>query len=165
MSDEENWLPPENEDPHDELMRLAREAVESQTGTVDMAAARVRCQRVIDLYAQGIFADSRDYFHAAWVMLCGETPGHYSLARTFARQSADLGEERAWTLQAMALDRWLVASGMPQRFGTQMIKQDGRWSLGSVDPKTSDLDRALFAVPPLYVQLQRAEQLQRQEEE
>jgi hypothetical protein len=165
MSDEDTWLPPENEDPQEELMRLAREAVESQTGTVDMAAARRRCQRVIDLYAQGSFADARDYFHAAWVLLCGETPGHYSLARTFARQSSDLGEERAWTLRAMAWDRWLVASGKPQRFGTQMIKQGGRWSLGDVDTATTDFDRALYAVPPLYVQEQRAEQLQRQEEE
>jgi hypothetical protein len=65
----------------------------------------------------------------------------------------------------MAWDRWLVASGKPQRFGTQMIKQDGRWSLGAVDPATNDFERALYAVPPLYVQEQRAKQLQRQEEE
>jgi hypothetical protein len=63
----------------------------------------------------------------------------------------------------MAWDRWLVVSGKPQRFGTQIIKQGGHWSLGLVEPEVSDLERALYAVPPLYVQRQRAEQLERQE--
>ena len=62
-------------------------------------------------------------------MLCGETQGHFSLARMFSRRACDMGEERAWTLRAMAWDRWLVASGKAQRFGTQLIKQGGRWSL------------------------------------
>ncbi|GAB4447517.1 MAG: hypothetical protein OHK0015_51670 [Chloroflexi bacterium OHK40] len=162
MDDEEPLLPP-SEEPAEELERLARETLEAQSGTADPAGARRRCQRVIDLYAQGGVRDARDHFHAAWVMLCGETQGHYSMARMFARRAAELGEERAWTLLAMAWDRWLVASGRPQRFGTQIIKQNGRWSLGAVEPTVSDLQRALYAVPPLYVQRQRAEQLQQQE--
>jgi hypothetical protein len=167
MDDFDDALSPEPaaEGPSEELAALAREAVEAQSGALDSSGARRRCQRVIDLYAQGHIQDGRDNFHAAWVMLCGETQGHFSLARMFSRRACDLGEERAWTLRAMAWDRWLVASGQPQRFGTQLIKQGGRWSLGTVDPKISDLDRALYAVPPLYVQVQRAEQLQRQEDQ
>ncbi|NJN16722.1 MAG: hypothetical protein HC822_10835 [Oscillochloris sp.] len=152
------------ENPSEELAALAREAVEAQAGTPDPIGARRRCQRVLDLYAAGHIQDARDNFHAAWVMLCGETQAHFGLARTFSRQSTEMGEDRAWTLRAMAWDRWLVATGKPQRFGTQLIRQGGRWSLGVVDPEISDLDRALFAVPPLFVQIQRAEQLQRQEE-
>ncbi len=162
--DDEEALTPEREDPSEELVRLAREAIEAQIGSVDMAEARRRCQRVIDMYSEGLIHDGRDHFHAAWVMLCGETQDHYSMARMLARRATELGEERAWTLRAMSWDRWLVKSGHPQRFGTQIIKQDGRWSLGEVDPKVSDLDRALYAVPPLYVQRQSAEQLQRREE-
>ncbi|MBP1464761.1 hypothetical protein EYB53_003455 [Candidatus Chloroploca sp. M-50] len=156
-------LDSQQEDPSGELERLAREALEAQAETNDPIATRQRCQRVIDLYAGGWVQNERDNFHAAWVMICGESQGHFSLAQLFARRSAELGEDRAWTLWAMAWDRWLVAGGKPQRFGTQIIKQHGRWSLGVVDPDISDLERALFAVPPLYVQLQRAEQLQRQE--
>ncbi|MEI8307124.1 MAG: hypothetical protein WCF99_08655 [Chloroflexales bacterium] len=162
--DDEEALTPERENPSEELVRLAREAIEAQIGSVDMAEARRRCQRVIDMYSEGLIHDGRDHFHAAWVMLCGETQDHYSMARMLARRATELGEERAWTLRAMSWDRWLVKSGHPQRFGTQIIKQDGRWSLGEVDPKVSDLDRALYAVPPLYVQRQSAEQLQRREE-
>lgn len=155
---------PGMEDPSEELARLARETIESQAGLVDMVSARQRCQRVNELYAQGKIIDGRDYFHAAWVMLCGESLAHFQLARMFAQRATDLDEERAWTLRAMAWDRWLVAMGRPQRFGTQIVKQRGRWSLGEVDPTISDLQRAFYAVPPLFIQVQRAEQLQRQEE-
>jgi hypothetical protein len=163
MDDEFAPLQPQSEEPAEELERLARETLEAQAGAADSVGARRRCQRVIDIYAAGHVQDARDNFHAAWVMICGETQGHYSLARMFARRATDLGEARAWTLRAMAWDRWLVASGKPQRFGTQIIKQQGRWSLGAVEPTISDLERAFYAVPPLYVQRQRAEQLQRQE--
>ena len=160
--DQEPLLPP-NEEVGEELERLARETLEAQSGTADHVGARRRCQRVIDLYAEGKILEARDQFHAAWVMLCGETQGHFNLARMFSRRATEQGEERGWTLRAMAWDRWLVAGGKPQRFGTQIIKQHGHWSLGTVDTEISDLERALFAVPPLYVQRQRAEQLERQE--
>lgn len=163
MDDEYSPLQPQSEEPTEELERLARETLEAQAGAADSVGARRRCQRVIDIYAAGHVVDARDNFHAAWVMICGETQGHYSLARMFARRATELGEARAWTLRAMAWDRWLVAGGKPQRFGTQIIKQNGRWSLGAVEPDVSDLERAFYAVPPLYIQRQRAEQLQRQE--
>lgn len=163
MDDEFAPLEPHEETPGDELERLARETLEAQAGSTDTIGARRRCQRVIDLETAGAVQDARDNFHAAWVLICGDTQGHYQLARRFARRATELGESRAWTLRAMAWDRWLVAGGKPQRFGTQIIKQHGRWSLGAVEPSISDIERALFAVPPLYVQQQRAEQLQRQE--
>jgi hypothetical protein len=161
MMDDERLF---DEDPGEELARLARETIEAQSGTADLEGARIRCQRVIDLYVKGAILEPKDNFHAAWVLLCGETKAHFDLARMFANRAAHLGEGRAWTLQAMAWDRWLVANGKPQRFGTQIIKQHGRWSLGTVDPQVSDYERALYGVPPLYVQQQRASQLQHQED-
>ncbi len=152
------------ETPSEELARLAKETIESQAGADDAASAKMRCQRAIDLYAQGLVETARDYFHTAWVLIGGETQAHYDLARRFARRSIDLGDEWAWTLLAMAWDRWLVASGKPQRFGTQIIKQHGRWSLGAVDERISDSERAMYGVPPLFVQRQRVVQLQRQDE-
>jgi hypothetical protein len=161
MDDFENQLP---EDTGEELARLARETLESQSGTSDSAAMRIRCQRVIDLYASGSIEDSRDNFHAALVLLYGEQSAHYELARSFAQRAAQQGESRAWSVSAMAWDRWLLSLGKPQRFGTQIIKKGGRWSLGELDPTINDIDRAMFGVPPLYVQEQRARQLQSQEE-
>jgi len=154
------------EDPGDELARLAQETIEAQTGseTAEEGAARQRCERVMFLHQQGVILDSRDNFHAALVLLYGERTIHFQLARTFARQAALESEERAWTLMAMAWDRWLLSIGKPQRFGTQIIKQNGRWSLSTVDPKITDEERAFYGVPPLFVQEQRARYLQREEE-
>ncbi len=163
MDDEFAPLEPENGDAGDELERLAQESLEAEGEQHDTVQARQRCQRVIDLAHAGLVQDARDNFHAAWVLICGDSATHYQLARYFARRACALGEPRAWTLRAMAWDRWLIAVGKPQRFGTQILKQAGHWSLGAVDPSITDLERAFFAVPPLYVQQQRAEQLQNEE--
>ena len=160
MSDSERNA---SESPSEELARLARETLDAQAATINMAEARERCQRVIDIYAQGLVQTGIDYFHAAWVLLCGETQTHFEFSRTLARRATELGEERAWTLRAMSWDRLLVAQGRPQRYGTQIVKLEGRWTLGTVDQAITDLERAFYGVPPLYVQIQRAEQLQRQE--
>jgi hypothetical protein len=155
---------PFDEDPGTELARLAQETIEAQSETPDPAQSRIRCQRVVDLYARGVIQEARDNFHAALVLLYGELQSHFELARMFARRAAALGDGRAWTVQAMAWDRLLIGLRKPQRFGTQIIKKGGVWTLGEVEPKISDTERALYGVPPLYVQQQRVEQLQRQDD-
>lgn len=160
MEDEERLF---GEDPGAELARLAQETIEAQSGTSDIEQNRIRCQRVIDLYAEGAIREARDNFHAALVLLYGETQAHYELARMFAHRATAMGDSRAWTVQAMAWDRLLLSQRKPQRFGTQIIKKGGVWSLGEVDPRVNDWERAMYGVPPLYVQQQRVEQLQRQE--
>ncbi len=149
----------------EELARLARETIESRVETADFESARARCIRVMALYDQGAVRDAQDCFHAALVLLYGDRPAHYDLSRSLAQQSAKMGEVRAWTLQAMAWDRWLLSIGKPQRFGTQIVKQRGRWSLSDIDETITDVDRAFYGVPPLYVQQQRVQQLQREEDQ
>jgi hypothetical protein len=154
------------EDPSDELARLAQETIDTQTNLEpsDIMESRNRCERVMMLHNQGLVLGARDNFHAALVMLYGERVSHYHLSRMCAYQAAKEGEERAWTLYAMASDRWLLALGKPQQFGTQIVKQHGQWSLSEVDPKITDNDRAFYGVPPLFVQEQRAKYLQREED-
>lgn len=161
MDDEQAF----EEEPSIELARLAQETLTAQSGTAHIEDTRLRCQRVIDLYARGVIQDARDNFHAALVLLYGETPAHYELARMLARRSVAMGDARAWTVQAMAWDRWLLAKNQPQRFGTQIIKKGGIWSLGEVDPQVSDSERALYGVPPLFVQQQLAKQLRQRDSE
>ncbi len=151
------------EDPLTELSRLASEAIDGQAKGATSAERRRRCQRVLEMEAQGLLVDGRACFLAGLVMICGESVADFHHAHRFARLATEYGDERAWTLRAMAWDRLLIELGRPQHFGTQIIRQDGRWSLGAVDPKVTDWERALFGVPPLYVQLQRVEELQRSE--
>jgi len=148
----------------EELALMAQETIDSQINATTVDDSPLRGQRVLDLYNQGVIQNARDCFHAALVLLYGDKLAHYELAWSLARQAALLGEQRAWTVQAMAWDRWLLTSGKAQRFGTQIIKQRGRWSLGPVDPRITDNERAFYGVPPLFVQEQRAQQLQNQED-
>jgi hypothetical protein len=148
----------------EELALMAQETIDSQINATTVDDSPLRGQRVLDLYNQGVIQNARDCFHAALVLLYGDKLAHYGLAQRLARKSALLGEQRSWTVQAMAWDRWLLASGKAQRFGTQIIKQRGRWSLGPVDPQITDNERAFYGVPPLFVQEQRAQLLQNQED-
>lgn len=162
--DDEFLLGDEGESTSEELARLAQETLQTQSGEFDVAVMRIRCQRVIDLYAMGAITEGRDNFHAALVLLYGERTSHYDLSRTFAWRAAHDGEMRSWSVYAMAWDRWLISQGKPQRFGTQIIKQKGRWTLGEIDPALNDRERAMYGVLPLDVQHQRAAQLQKREE-
>jgi hypothetical protein len=152
--------------PESELERLAEEQLNELSSENEERADRSkeRRERVAELYAQGHVQSAEDYYHAALVMLYGEDLPHFDLARTFARRAADMGETRAWSVVAAAWDRGLLKRGQPQRFGTQFVREDGRWSLGQVDPSVTDGERAMYGVPPLWVQRQHAEQLQRRED-
>ncbi len=160
MDPDDEFIP---EDPLTELSRLASEAIDGQAKGASSAERRRRCDRVLEMEAQGYLTDERAYFLAGLVMICGETVADFRHAHRFARRATELGDERAWTLRAMAWDRLLIELGQPQHFGTQIIRIGGRWLLGEVNPRVTDWERALFGVPPLYVQLQRVEELQRSE--
>jgi hypothetical protein len=150
-----------------ELERLAEEQMNDIDSEGEERARRgkQRRERVVALYAQGALRSGGDNYHAALIMLYGEELPHFDLARTFAKRATVLGEPRAWSVIAAAWDRALLARGRPQRFGTQFIRENGHWSLGKVDPRVTDSQRAMYGVPPLWVQQQNVEQLRRREEE
>lgn len=151
----------------EELERLAEEQINDLDSESNDRSERgkQRRERVVALYAQGALRSAQDNYHAALVMLYGEDVAHFDLARIFARRAAALGEPRSWSVIAAAWDRALLARGQPQRFGTQFVREQGRWSLGRVDPHVNDFQRALYGVPPLWVQEQNVAQLRRREEE
>ncbi|MEN9937714.1 MAG: hypothetical protein RLZZ387_4293 [Chloroflexota bacterium] len=154
------------ENPSAELERLADEQINDLDSEAEDRGSRAkeRRERVVELYAQGAIQSAADNYHAALVMLYGEDLAHYELARTFARRAAQAGEGRAWSVVATSWDRALIARGEPQRFGTQFIRENGRWSLGRVDATISDAERAMYGVPPLWVQQQSVDQLQQRED-
>lgn len=143
-----------------ELERLADEQLHDE----DHAARRQRCSRVCDIAVDGGIVTGADYYYAAVVLLHGETPEEFATALHFARTAAQQRDPRSWSVIAATWDRLLIAKKRPQRFGTQFIKIDGKWSLGAVDSTTSDAERALYGVPPLWVQQKNAELLQRRDE-
>lgn len=154
-------------EPSEELEQLAAAQLRDIESEDDerRQRGRERRERVLALYGQGFVQSSEDNYYAALVMLYGEEVPHFELARTFARRAAALGDPRAWSVIAAAWDRSLIARGKPQRFGTQFIRENGRWSLGKVDTRVSDPERAFYGVPPLWVQQQAVDRLQRREDQ
>jgi hypothetical protein len=119
-----------------------------------------RRRRVERLLARGAVTDPDDLFCAAMVFQHGSDRAHYRQAHELARRAAELGSTRpARWLAAAALDRWLMAGGLPQKYGTQYRSVGGRWVLYPVDPATSDEERARWDVPPLAEALRRAEEM------
>ena len=73
-----------NESVGEELARLARAALAAQAESGGAAERRTRCQRVLDLEAQGRLESGRDYFYAGWIMICGETREDFGHAHRLA---------------------------------------------------------------------------------
>ena len=150
---------------HQELHALFDEDQADRRGELPAALRRRderRRRRVEQLLAQGTVTDPDDLFCAAMVFQRGTDRAHYLEAHELARRAAELGSTRpARWLAAAAHDRWLMAGGLPQKYGTQYRSVGGRWVLYQVDPTTSDEERARWDVPPLAEALRRADEMTR----
>lgn len=73
-----------------ELERLAEEQIIDLDADAEdrVRRGRQRRARVATLYAQGKLQSSRDFYHASLIMLYGEEPAHWELARLLARRAA-----------------------------------------------------------------------------
>ncbi len=102
-----------------------------------------------------------DLFHAAWLFQHGDAVADASRAHELALEAAGLGHPAARWLSAVALDRWCMLRGEPQKFGTQIVPDGFRYRVWDVDPSTTDEERAMWNVPPLAAQHRRAMELSR----
>lgn len=105
---------------------------------------------VMEFIKGGKLATDLDFYYAAFVFQHGNCPDHYKLANELADQSVKLGNEEAKWIYAASLDRYLLAIGEVQKFGTQYTSTDGcTYKLEPVDPATTDEERAEYGVPSL----------------
>ncbi len=110
-------------------------------------------EAVYDLLAKAKIEEPEELYLAALIVQNADPavcPECFLLAHHLAGRAADLDHDRARYLAAATLDRYLVSSGKPQKFGTQFIVDSaGRYQLVPWDTSTSDSERALWDVPPL----------------
>ena len=111
----------------------------------------VREQRVKELIHSDALRTGADYFHAAMVLQHAPEPDDYLLAHDLCVIAIGTGEQRAKWLAAASLDRFLMAIGRPQRFGTQFISRRSFHPprLAPVDPNIPDQLRRELNVPSL----------------
>ena len=124
--------------------------------------ARRRRVEVLELLQQGKISLAPDLYHAAMIFQHGNCADHYKLANELAERSMALGYAPARWLYAASRDRYLVAIGKPQQFGTQLHWDKYRqWYMPSVDVRTTDEERARYGVPPMAELWQRLKNFNR----
>lgn len=109
---------------------------------------RIEAERVLDESAD---LAAEDFHHAALIFQHGETLEHYKKAHELAMRAVEMGDDSARWLAAASLDRSLVMSGQPQKYGTQFkLNEENKWEMVlPVDVSTTDEERARWHVPPL----------------
>lgn len=107
--------------------------------------------RIYKLYLQGKIKLATDYHRAALIFQHGESEKDYKLAHKFAKKALAMGDQSAKWLWAATLDRLLLSSGKPQKYGTQFRRNSkDEWELAlPIDPKVTDEERVKFNLPPL----------------
>ena len=112
--------------------------------------ARQRRVEVLKLLQQGKITRAPDLYHAAMIYQHGTCADHFRLANELAERSMDLGYVPAHWLYAASRDRYLLAIGRPQQFGTQLHWDKFRqWYMPALDFRTTDEERAKYDVPPI----------------
>ena len=151
--------PPRAPGDNEEAARLYKEDQADRTPPpgrpIDWSAVlprdRAREARIKELYRSDDLRTGADYYHAAMVLQHAPAPEDYLLAHEFCIVAVSQGEKRALWLAAATEDRFLMALGRTQRFGTQYQSEDGAKPvrLYRVDEEMTDGLRRSFGVPPI----------------
>lgn len=111
-----------------------------------------RRAEVLRMLREGRLSTAEDMEKAATIFNHGRCLDHFALAAVLAAEAVARGSTQARRTYAVNLDRYLVAAGRRQKFGTQMRGVPGRpgaCELAPVDPATTDDERRSYGVEPL----------------
>ena len=110
-----------------------------------------RREEAAELVKKGHARQPEDAFHAAALLVESERPAEVALAAQLARQAlaGDPDLLAARPLVATAVDRGQMLAGKPQKYGTQLVEEDGKWKVYAVDPAVTDAERAEWGLPTL----------------
>lgn len=126
-------------------------------------------QTVYQLLTQALIVEPADLFRAAVLLQSEDSticPENEMLAYYCSIEAARRGYSDARYLAAQSLDKYLVSSGLRQKYGTQLTRDPrGNLLLYPYDTLTSDSERAVWNVPPLDSLVARAERLNARKKE
>lgn len=119
----------------------------------------VRRRRVDELLDGGVALSAQDLYWASMVHQHGGTQVDSERAHELAMQALAIDRyhgDALW-LAAATADRVLWFAGKPQKFGTQIVRKEGKYEVYDVDPSVTDEERARWNVPTLAEARKRAE--------
>ncbi len=94
---------------------------EDRQGNIDWAKVKprdlAREKIVLDLLKTGKLVTGKELVGAAYVFQHGSCPNHFLLANVLAERAIKLGTQGAKWIYAATLDRWLLNTRKPQKFG------------------------------------------------
>jgi hypothetical protein len=136
-------------------------------GSIDWEAeharGKARMAEVLGYLAEGRIVAGEALYHAAMIFQHGNCPEHFQITSQLAERAMQQGYPPAAWLYAASIDRYLMNTGKPQKFGTQYFaKGDEDFYLWPVDPATTDEERRRYNVPALAEAQQRAVQMNKQ---
>ncbi len=132
-----------------------RERVYESAEEVNELRARdaQRKSSLLEMIAQGEVNTANDLYHAAVIMLHGHDPKDFMIAHRFSTLAAIGGHRAARWMVASSLDRFLMACGMPQVYGTQFEfnEEEGKYQLRLPidDAAILAFEKKFFNVPPV----------------
>lgn len=96
-------------------------------------------------------SEAEDYYHAALIFQHGDAVDDFQTAHHLARQAMNYGFEGAKWMYASTYDRWQLAAGKAQVYGTQFVlSSTGVWQFAEpLDRTFPDEERIKYNVPPL----------------
>lgn len=139
-----------------ETLFAADQAVRKNGGP-DLAQGMADAERrdqVRAMLDRGEVRSGADYWRAGFIFQHGDRPDDFLLAHALATAALSQGEPDGAWLAAASLDRYLLATGRPQIYGTQFIAFSEQPTIQSAldrDLLTDSLRRAT-RVPPLAEQ-------------
>ena len=134
-----------------ELMVLyqgTRKDYEEQTPDQDKNNKK-RISTVWKMHNGGTICTPLNMMHASWVLSRSRDVEQNQVAHEYAKEAmAHHIDEAAW-LTAVSYDRWFVARGMAQRYGTQRSVENGRLCLYPLKEGATDQERQQFGHQPI----------------
>jgi hypothetical protein len=120
-----------------------------------------RRDRVRQLAAADQLRSADDYYFAAMIFQHGEDEASYDQAFRYATRAVEMDASfvKARWLAAASKDRYHVARGEPQLYGTQYKRVEGKWLVWPVDFHVTDAERAEWGVAPLETAKKRLEKM------
>lgn len=106
-----------------------------------------KTRRIVDA---DLLTTAEDYANAARILQHGNRAEDYLTAQNLSLTAYDLGDLSMLRHSALAEDRYLIAIGKPQKYGTQFkCSGDDGWQLSPIDPAISDDGRRQMDIEPL----------------
>lgn len=125
----------------------------------------IRVNQVRQIVSADLLTTPQDYANAARILQHGDRATDYQKAQELSFKAYELGEEDMLRHSGLAEDRYLLAIGKAQKYGTQFFcEPEQGWQLYPVDITVTDEERAQLSIEPLAEMKRKIEKLNQETE-